>query len=92
LLRCCATCSCPSGTFEVEPAWLAWESDLVCRLARAAHEERCLPEGRLENERLAVLADALEDAGCTNADLLEYLRGPGVHIRGCWAVDLLMGN
>jgi hypothetical protein len=41
---------------------------------------------------LAVLADALEDAGCDNADLLWHLRGPGVHVRGCWVVDLLLGK
>jgi hypothetical protein len=40
---------------------------------------------------LPVLADALEDAGCTDAELLGHLRGPGPHVRGCWAVDLLLG-
>ena len=39
-----------------------------------------------------VLADALEDAGCTNADLLAHCRGPGPHVRGCWAVDLILGK
>lgn len=37
-----------------------------------------------------ILADALEDAGCTNADILNHLRGPGPHVRGCWCVDLLL--
>jgi hypothetical protein len=82
----------PFRPVMIDPAWLMWESGLVGRLARAAYEERCLPEGALERERLAVLADALEDAGCTSGDLLEHLRGPGVHVRGCWAVDLLMEN
>jgi pSer/pThr/pTyr-binding forkhead associated (FHA) protein len=82
----------PFREVTVDPAWLAWENGLVGRLARAAYDERCLPEGTLEGARLAVLADALEDAGCTNTELFEHLRGPGVHIRGCWAVDLLMEN
>ena len=41
---------------------------------------------------MPILADALEDAGCTNADLLDHCRGPGPHVRGCWAVDLLVGK
>ncbi len=82
----------PFQKVSIDPTWLAWEGGLVGRIARAAYEERCLPEGRLEGARLAVLADALEDAGCTNPDLLEHLRGPGLHVRGCWVVDLLRGN
>jgi hypothetical protein len=39
-----------------------------------------------------VLADALEGAGCDNPDLLGHLRGPGPHVRGCWALDLLLGK
>jgi hypothetical protein len=41
-----------------------------------------LPEGTLDPTRLAALADAIEDAGCTDADLLGHLRGPGPHVRG----------
>jgi hypothetical protein len=41
---------------------------------------------------LPVLADALEDAGCAEADLLVHLRGPGPHARGCWATDLILGR
>jgi hypothetical protein len=51
-----------------------------------------LPAGQLDPTRLAVLADAVEEAGCTDADLLGHLRGPGPHVRGCWAVDLLLGK
>jgi hypothetical protein len=46
----------------------------------------------LDTVRLAVLADALEEAGCADPDLLGHLRGPGPHVRGCWAVDLLLGK
>jgi hypothetical protein len=64
----------------------------VAALARAAYERRDLPAGTLDVTRLAVLADALEEAGCTNPDLLGHLRDPGPHVRGCWAVDLLLGK
>ncbi len=76
----------------VDPAWLAWRGGVVRELARAAYEGRLLPEGTLEPARLAVLADALEEAGCDYAELLGHLRGPGVHVRGCHALDLLLGK
>jgi hypothetical protein len=55
-------------------------------------DERVLPAGHLDNDRLAILADALEDAGCTDQAILGHLRGPGHHVRGCWAVDALLGR
>jgi hypothetical protein len=70
----------------------AWRTADVVRLAEAAYEERALPAGTLNPDRLAVLADALEDAGCADEALLGHLRGPGPHVRGCWAVDLLTGR
>jgi hypothetical protein len=70
----------------------AWRSADVGRLAEAAYAERSLPAGTLDGQRLAVLADALEEAGCDRAEMLTHLRGPGPHVRGCWAVDLLRGK
>jgi hypothetical protein len=70
-------------------AWLAWNGGTVPRLAAAAYQERKLPSGHLDAGRLALLADALEDAGCADPDLLGHLRSAGPHARGCWAVDLL---
>jgi hypothetical protein len=46
----------------------------------------------LDAAGLAVLADALEDAGCTDAELLGHLRRPGPHVRGSWALDLITGR
>jgi hypothetical protein len=40
--------------------------------------------------RLVVLADALEEAGCQDWEFLAHLRGPGPHVRGCWALDLIL--
>jgi hypothetical protein len=76
----------------VDRAWLRWNNGTVTRLAGAAYEERALPSGELDPARLAVLADALEDAGCEDAQLPGHLRGAGPHVRGCWAVDLLLGK
>ena len=70
----------------------AWSTPQVVALAQAAYEQRELPAGTLDTARLAVLADALEEAGCDQADLPAHLRGPGPHVRGCWAVDLLLGR
>jgi hypothetical protein len=61
-------------------------------LAQAAYADRILPSGELHKDRMAVLADALEEAGCQDADILEHLRGAGLHFRGCWVVDLIVGN
>jgi hypothetical protein len=41
---------------------------------------------------LAVLADALEEAGCQDQDVLSHFRSGGEHARGCWVVDLLLGR
>jgi hypothetical protein len=79
----------PAG---VDPAWLEWNAGTVRHLAEAAYENRSLPGGTLDNARLAVLADALEEAGCGDVELLGHLRGPGPHVRGCWAVDGLLGK
>ena len=73
-------------------AVLAWNDSTVVRLAQAAYEERHLPAGTLDSGRHAVLADALEEAGCTDAEILGHLRGPGRHVRGCWVVDLVLGK
>jgi len=61
-------------------------------LARSAYEGRALPSGHLDPARLSALAGALEVAGCSDAGLLAHLRSPGPHVRGCWAVDLILGK
>jgi hypothetical protein len=75
----------------LDPTWLTWNDGLVQQLAQAAYEERSLPDGLLDRARLAVLADALTDVGCNDADLLDHLRGAGPHVRGCGAIDILTG-
>jgi hypothetical protein len=76
----------------IDPAWLTWNDGTVKKLAEAAYEERSLPDGTLEGDRLAVLADALEEAGVNDNPLLEHLRGPGPHVRGCFVLDAILGK
>jgi hypothetical protein len=76
----------------VDPPWLLWNSEAVVKMAQAAYEERSLPSGHLDHARLAILADALEDAGCPVKVILDHLRGLDPHVRGCWVVDLLLGK
>jgi hypothetical protein len=82
----------PFRPVALNPTWLSWNDGTVAKLAQAAYDERLLPSGQLDSARLAVLADAAEEAGCTDADLLGHLRGPAPHVRGCFAVDLLLGK
>lgn len=76
--------------FHAVASNLASHLPVVLSLAEAAYEDRILPGGTLDPARLAVLADALEDAGCADPAILGHLRGSGPHVRGCWAVDLLL--
>jgi hypothetical protein len=73
-------------------SWLAWSGGTVRRLAAAAYDDRDLPSGHLAMSRPALVADALEDSGCADADLLSHLRSAGPHVRGCYAIDLLTGR
>lgn len=58
----------------------AWRSETVIQLA-----QHC--QATADFSALPILADALEEAGCDNPDLLDHLRGAGPHARGCWALE-----
>jgi hypothetical protein len=75
----------PFRRVTVDPSWLAWSGGMIARLAEAIYEDRAF-------DRLPILADALEEAGCTDADILGHCRGGGNHVRGCWPVDLILGK
>jgi hypothetical protein len=62
-----------------------WLTDKVNALAGAIYTDRGF-------ERMPALADGLADAGCTNAAILSHCRAAGLHVRGCWVVDLLTGR
>jgi hypothetical protein len=82
----------PFRPVTLVPAWLTWRDGLARQLAQAVYDDRHLPDGTLDNNGQTVLADALEEAGCTDADLLSHLRGPGPHVRGCWVLDAILGK
>jgi hypothetical protein len=82
----------PFRPVALDPAWLTWHAGTIPKLAQAIYDDRDLPSGHLDPHHLAVLADALEDAGCDDHDILGHCRGPGPHVRGCWVVDLLLGK
>jgi hypothetical protein len=65
-----------------EPEWL---TSTVLALVRGIHEE-------LAFDRMPILADALQDAGCEDSYILDHCRNAGPHTRGCWVVDLLLGK
>jgi hypothetical protein len=69
----------------VDPAVRAWQGGTVARLAQAIYDDRAF-------DRMPELADALEEAGCDDADILDHCRQPGEHVRGCWVLDLILGK
>jgi hypothetical protein len=62
-----------------------WQTTNVVGIAQAIYAERTF-------EDMPILGDALEDASCTNADILKHCREPAEHVRGCWVVDLVLGK
>jgi len=69
--------------FRHAPLDRAWLTPTVVSLATAIYDERAF-------ERLPILADALEESGCDQIDLLAHCRGPELHVRGCFAIDLVL--
>lgn len=67
-------------TFEA-----AWQTPAVVSTAAAIYQDRAF-------DRMPILADALQDAGCDSLDILNHCRSEAQHVRGCWVVDLLLGK
>jgi hypothetical protein len=72
----------PFRPAPVDPGWL---TGAVVSLARTMYDSR-------DFAAMPILADALQESGCDNADVLAHCRGDGPHVRGCWVVDLLLGK
>jgi hypothetical protein len=72
----------PFRPVTADPAWL---TSTVLSLAEGIYSERAF-------DRLPILADALQDAGCGDAEILNHCRGGGVHVRACWVLDLVLGK
>jgi hypothetical protein len=75
----------PVGLVTLDPAWLAWNSGTVFKMAKVIYDEHRFDE-------MPALGDALEDAGCEEKKVLNHCREPGEHWRGCWLIDLLLGK
>ena len=67
----------------VDPAWSVANNGTVERTAQVIYDQR-------DFAQMPMLADALEQAGCTTRELLEHCRGNGTHVRGCWVLDLML--
>lgn len=72
----------PFRPVALEPDWLM--SNVVA-LAGGIYDEKAF-------DRMPILADALEDAGCGHAEVLDHCRGPGPHARGCHVLDAILGK
>jgi hypothetical protein len=80
LLRCVV-----GNIFRPVPLDPAWRTPAVLHLAQSIYDDRAF-------DQLPILADALEEAGCSSREVLDHCRGPGPHVRGCWVVDLVLGK
>jgi hypothetical protein len=72
----------PFRPITLDPSWL---TSTVLALANGIYTERAF-------DRMPILADALQDAGCDNENILNHCRAPGPHTRGCWVCDLLLNK
>jgi len=75
----------PFRPITTDSGWCAWQGGRVTQVADAIYDSRAYGD-------LPVLADALEEAGCTSIPLLDHLRSGGDHYRGCWALDVVVGK
>jgi hypothetical protein len=80
LLRCVT--GNPFAPVRLDPRWI---TSTAQGLAYGIYEERAF-------DRLPVLADSLEDAGCEDVEILSHCRSGGAHCLGCWVVDLVLGK
>jgi hypothetical protein len=69
----------PFRPLTINPNWL---TSTVLALAQGIYSEKAF-------DRMPILADALQDAGCDNEEILQHCHRPSEHVRGCWVVDLL---
>lgn len=69
----------------IAEAWLTRNDGIITKLAQAIYDERAF-------DRMPILADALEEAGRTDVEILNHCRLPGEHVRGCWVIDTLLGR
>jgi hypothetical protein len=72
----------PFRPVTLDPLWL---TPTTVAVAHGIYDDRAF-------DRMPILADALQDAGCEVPDILDHCRGEGPHVRGCWVVDAILGK
>jgi hypothetical protein len=70
---------------QIAPTWITWHEGTIPTLTHSIYTERRFHD-------LPLVAKALEEAGCTDTDILSHCREPGPHVRGCWVVDLILSK
>src|SRR5262249_47927088 len=75
----------PFRPFTISPAWFNWHDALLVSMAQCMYDTRDFGD-------MPILADALEEAGCTDSDILTHCRQPGEYVRGFWVFDFLLGK
>jgi hypothetical protein len=73
----------PYRSVAIDSRWFAWQNGTIRRIAHAIYDD-------LDFDRMPILADALEDAGCTDQGILNHCRSEEPHVKGCWIVDLIL--
>lgn len=64
--------------------WTTWNDSIVLKISQSIYDNRTF-------EEMPILADALEEAGCTNKDILNHCRDNTIHAKGCHVLDLILG-
>lgn len=72
----------PFHPVALDPSWLTSAVTALAQQMYAGRDFHAMP----------ILADALQDAGCDDEQVMGHCRGPGPHVRGCWVVDLILGK
>jgi hypothetical protein len=75
----------PFRPVRFDGSWLIQHDGAVAKLAQVIYDEDRFGD-------LPILADALEEAGCTSTEMLEHCRARQSHYRGCWVVDLILAK
>lgn len=75
----------PGNPFRPATLDHRWQSTSVRDLALSIYDNRSF-------DQMPILADALEDSGCNNREIIQHCRGDGPHVKGCWVVELILGK
>lgn len=75
----------PSAYRPLSPTLPSWNNETVRSIAQGVYNERAF-------DRLPMLGEALQNAGCQDSDILQHCWEPGPHYPGCWVIDQILEN